>query len=94
MKMNRKGDLERAKKLVELGCIACRYLGYGYTPCAIHHIRRHGEKKNHQRTIGLCPRHHQYGGEGVAVHAGREAFTEAIASEERLLEMTNELMGE
>jgi len=92
--VHKKEDLIRAEKLVEMGCVACRYLGYGKSRAVIHHIRRHGGKKDHQKTIPLCPMHHQHGGPGVAVHAGRKAFTENITSEERLLEMTNELIGE
>jgi len=93
--MNRtKADNERFEKLVQIGCVACIFLGYGPSPAAIHHIRRHGGKRDHQKTIPLCAKHHQTGGKGVAVHSGRKAFTEAITSEERLLEITNELIGE
>ena len=87
-KMNKK-ELD---KIASLGCIACRYLGYGYTPAMIHHIRRHGGKRDNSPVIPLCPTHHQFGGKGVAVHAGRESFEQNIATEEYLLGLVKDLL--
>lgn len=94
LNMHRVKDKIRAEKLIDTGCIACRLLGHGYAPGEIHHIRRFGGKRDNAPFICLCEKHHRTGGKGVAVHAGRKAFAEAIASEERLLEITNELIGE
>jgi len=51
-------------KVAGLGCILCLKLGFGPTPCEIHHIRRFGGKRDNAPVIGLCPEHHR-GNTGV-----------------------------
>jgi hypothetical protein len=75
------------KKLYEniarLGCSLCRHLGYGETPCEIHHIRRFGGKRKNAEVIGLCPEHHR-GNTGV--HGlGRKGFENRYGIDEQTL---------
>ena len=83
------------KKLYEniarLGCSLCRHLGYGETPCEIHHIRRFGGKRSLSEVIGLCPEHHR-GNTGI--HGfGRKGFERTYnLTENTLLEETKHLL--
>jgi len=86
----KKADKEHYDKVARLGCSLCRHLGYGETPCEIHHIRRAG-KRDTAPVIGLCPEHHR-GNAGI--HGlGRKAFEKRYGlTEEELLEQTNNLI--
>ena len=78
-----KDEKKHYSAIAELGCSLCRHLGYGETPCEIHHIRRAGKRTN-APVIGLCPEHHR-GNSGV--HGlGRKAFerTHKVTEEELL----------
>lgn len=77
-------------KVARLGCSLCRHLGWGESPCEIHHIRRAG-KRDTAPVIGLCPEHHR-GNAGV--HGmGRKAFERKYSiTEEELLEQTEGLI--
>jgi hypothetical protein len=88
MNSNQRKHYER---LAALGCILCRSLGYKDTPTEIHHIRRHGMKRDNAPVIGLCPEHHR-GNTGV--HGlGRKAFAKRYGvTEEDLLEVTTKLL--
>jgi len=89
-----KAQKQRRDKITRLGCIVCLLNGTPGTPAHIHHIRRHGGKRGYAPEIPLCPQHHQYGGPGVAIHAGRESFERVQGVDEwRLLEMTEKLIG-
>ena len=79
-------------RIARLGCSLCRYLGYGETPCEIHHIRRYGGKRSLADVIGLCPEHHR-GNTGV--HGlGRKAWERTYnITEVALLEQTLELLS-
>lgn len=70
-----------------LGCLIC------HRPAAIHHVRRHGEPRDHLRVLPLCPTHHQHGGHGVAIHAGREEWERVYGTEEELLDLVDELLS-
>ena len=73
-------------KLSQLGCIVCNVLGHGYSAPHIHHIKSGnagmGKKSHWSLAIPLCPTHHQHGGYGVAIHAGKKAFETAIGMTE------------
>ena len=85
---------QRRDKITRLGCIVCLLNGFPGTPAAIHHVRRNGGKREHAPEIALCGIHHQHGGPGVAIHAGRESFERQQGVDEwRLLEMTEKLIG-
>ena len=79
-------------KVARLGCSLCRHLGYGESPCEIHHIRRAGKRDN-APVIGLCPAHHRG---DVGVHGmGRKAFEREYGiTEEELLEQTLTILGD
>jgi hypothetical protein len=84
-----KAEKKHYEKLAQLGCSLCRHLGYGETPCEIHHIR-HAGRRDLAPVIGLCPEHHR-GNTGV--HGmGRKAFAKHYGvSEEDLLAQTEAL---
>ena len=91
-----KRDKKRLDQLSELGCVVCRVFHKVYSPPAIHHLRSGvgmGQRSGDDRAIPLCPNHHQYGGYGVALHAGQKQFEHNYATEDELLEMTNTLLG-
>ncbi len=73
-------------KLSQLGCIVCNVLGHGYSAPHIHHIKSGnagmGKKSHWSLAIPLCPTHHQHGGYGVAIHAGKKAFEAAVGMTE------------
>lgn len=79
-----------------IGCIVCRNLGFGETPCEIHHVRflvGGGQRASNLDVLGLCPPHHRIGGYGVAYHAGPEAWEENFGTERELLEQTKQETG-
>jgi len=85
-----KNEKQHYSAIAGLGCSLCRHLGYGETPCEIHHIRRAGKRSN-APVIGLCPEHHR-GNSGI--HGlGRKAFERDYkVSEEDLLTESLELL--
>lgn len=91
-----KAEKEHYDKLSNLGCIACRHLGYGYSPAEIHHIRHQtgvGLKSAFNKAIPLCANHHRLGGYGIAYHAGRVAFEQTVGlTEVELLILTNKVL--
>jgi hypothetical protein len=86
-----KAEKQHYAKIAQLGCSLCRHLGYGETPCEIHHIRRYGGKRENAEVIGLCPEHHR-GNAGV--HGlGRKGFEARYGLDEQaLLLQTMELL--
>jgi hypothetical protein len=90
-----KAEQAHMSKVAALGCVVCRNLGYGETPAAIHHIRtgQGAKRASHYEAIPLCPNHHQWGGYGVAFHAGKQAFEENFGSEIDLLKQVMEELG-
>jgi len=90
-----KEEKEHYAKLSTLGCIVCLRLGYGYSAPHIHHIRHGmgmGQRNDFKHAIPLCPRHHQNGGYGVALHAGQRTFEKKYGTEEELLQQTLALL--
>ena len=86
---------ERFDKLAQMGCIVCRvFHDAPEVPTTIHHIGNGtmGKRSPDERTIPLCLIHHQHGGYGIAVHAGRKAFEAQYATEAELLEWTNKAL--
>jgi hypothetical protein len=78
--------------ICQLGCIVCRNEGQLGSPAEPHHIiDGMGSKKNHMRTIPLCPKHHRTGEDNflwVSRHPFKKAFEERYGSEEKLLKQT------
>jgi hypothetical protein len=90
-----KDERNHYDKLSQLGCIVCQVLGHGYSAPHIHHIKSGnagmGKKSHWSLAIPLCPQHHQHGGYGVAIHAGKKAFEAAISMTE--VELLNETLN-
>ena len=85
----KKQDKERFDKLKQIGCMACSKNGLFSEPI-IHHIRKHtglGLRPPHDKTIPLCPQHHNMGNESV--HLNKKKFEELFGSELQLLDEAN-----
>lgn len=90
-----KAEKEHLSRVVELGCIACRRIGYKDTPAGIHHIRAGmgmAQRNDNYHVLPLCGIHHQTGGHGVAIHSGQETWEAKFGTEEQLLEWVNVLL--
>lgn len=58
--MASKAEKAHLSIVAEMGCRLCRLLGYGPTPCEIHHLRSgQGMGQRSKLVIGLCPEHHR-----------------------------------
>lgn len=102
-----KAEQARFSKLHELGCIACRLNGHegsGYVQ--IHHLLSGNKRRGHDATIPLCPWCHTgmpfdsrsagwfLDNFGPSYHRHKRAFQAAYGSDDELLAMVNELIGE
>jgi len=90
----KKKDKERFEKLSQIGCIACSKKGRWTTP-VIHHIRKHtglSIRPTHDKTIPLCPQHHNMGNQSV--HLNKKLFESLFGTEEELLKETNLKLNE
>ena len=87
VKSKTKAEKLHMSKVAELGCIACRKLGYLDTPAELHHIRDSvglGQRSSHLEVIPLCPSHHRLMPD--AIHQSKVNFIERFGSERELLE--------
>ena len=73
------------EKLVSIGCICCRKMGFN-SPAEIHHINegRIGKRADFNRTIPLCVIHHMQGKESY--HYSPKKFTEKWGTQTSLLQ--------
>lgn len=81
------------KLVVQIGCIACRKLGYPDTPAEIHHIRSGqgmSQRANDVDTLPLCPFHHRQGPD--AIHVSPASFQRKFGTERALLMETLRLV--
>jgi len=96
-----KDDKERFSRLIALGC----YIGQNHPQpkykCGgrleVHHIRRMGAKTNHKKSFCLCTHHHSAQTplpHGYAMHKSTKLFEEKFGTQEEILEMVNEQLGE
>ena len=91
-----KAEREYMGRVAELGCIACRLMGYFDTPAELHHVRANagiGQRSSHFDVIPLCPIHHRAGTVGTAFHAGKKSFEFNFGTELELLEQTKGLLN-
>lgn len=91
----RKPSAEEKRHLNRVGdmaCIVCSLNCLGDTPAAIHHLEGKTKPGAHFKVIPLCGTHHQTGGYGVALHAGKKEFERRYGTENYLLEQTNKLL--
>lgn len=56
--MSTKAEQARFRRLVDLGCICCKILGF-YSVPEIHHILSGGRRIGHMSTLPLCIYHHR-----------------------------------
>ncbi len=86
---------KRFTSLRDIGCIVCRLENGVHSQPEIHHVRDTlgvGQKRDHDRTIPLCPTHHRLGGYGVARHEGLPEWEKRHGSEVGLLDMVNTIL--
>ena len=95
MAKSTKSEMDHMGRVAALCCVVCRNEGLGSTPAMVHHIGNGtmGKRASNYEVIPLCPTHHQHGGHGVAVHAGRKAFEVRYGTEKELLEQTRRELG-
>ena len=68
-----------------LGCIVCRREMGVYSPAAIHHVEGKTKPGAHFKVLALCSAHHQTGGYGVALHAGRAEWERRYGTQAELM---------
>ena len=90
-----KEERRHMARVADLGCIVCKNEMLGKTPAALHHIRTGygiSQRAKHTEVIPLCPRHHQTGGHGMAIHAGQKTWQKRFGTELELLEQVRGLL--
>lgn len=67
-----KSEREHQARLRDAGCAICARIGYPGSPASIHHVRKHGGRRDLQEmnVIPLYPKHH------VELHANRRNYAE------------------
>ena len=72
----------RKAEIAALGCWVCRNQGI-FTPATLHHVRRLATSKRRSKApmLPLCASHHQTGGHGIAIHAGRKTWEQNYGDE-------------
>jgi hypothetical protein len=88
-----KSERDYMGRVAALGCIACSDLGYSDSPACVHHMGNQGIRASHFDTIPLCPTHHQWGGLGVAIHAGRKTWEAKFGTERELVDRVQKRLG-
>lgn len=78
--------------VAEVGCVICRQLGHGYTPCHIHHVAEGSGLRSWFAVAGLCHEHHEgrSGIHGMGTKAFIRAYRLPGDSEYGLLVLVNE----
>lgn len=87
-----KAEKLHMRKVADLGCIACRKLGYEDTPAELHHVKKGtmGKKASNYEVIPLCPHHHRTSNESY--HLNPLWFTEKFGTQQELLEEVTRLI--
>ena len=89
---------ELARKLNDLGCVACWLQGTPGTPPEFHHPRGQqgmSQRADHEDAIPLCPPHHR-GPAGLkipSIHGSPHAFIQTFGTEASLIALTQRLIG-
>lgn len=81
-------------RAASIGCILCRYLGYGETPAELHHLREGqggAQRASNFLVVPLCPEHHR-GNLGFHGLGTRGFYNRYRLSELDLLAMTIEAL--
>ncbi len=78
---------KRMSRIASLGCLICK------APANIHHCGTFlGGGRDDDNIIPLCHVHHQNGGYGVALHAGKKAWEAIHGTEQELMDKTERLL--
>lgn len=93
-----KDEKAHLARVADLGCMACRKLGYIGTLAEIHHPRAgvgKGQRASHYDAIGLCPEHHRGLMHPVvpSIHLAKRAFIERFGTEAELLVEVRKLLA-
>lgn len=95
-KSKTKAEKLHLARVAALGCIVCKNLGHEDTPAEIHHFSKGtglAVRADNFHVIPLCALHHQHGGHGVAIHAGRQTWEKNYGTESELLAQVNAELG-
>ena len=87
-------DKRRFAALVEIGCLACKLEGR-YSIPQIHHVRIGSEYKDHQKTYGICMRHHVATAALPGIpnrHGSPKEFADTFGDDDELLVYVNKLL--
>lgn len=92
-----KSERNHMNRVAELGCLACRQLGYHDTPAELHHPRSGAgmsQRASSLDVIGLCPAHHRGTHHPLtpSIHLDRRAFEAAFGTEAALLQRVRDLL--
>jgi len=85
-----KAERQYQSRARDAGCLVCAKLGTPGTPASIHHVRKHGGRRDAQEmnVIAMCPHHH------VELHANRRNYEALYGfSELQLAEETSAAHG-
>jgi hypothetical protein len=94
-----KTEKQHLSRVAALGCIACYLQGTPGTPAEIHHPRAgrgKGQRASHMDGIPLCPPHHRgtHHPAVPSIHLAKLAFIEQFGTEEKLLQLVQQLTGQ
>lgn len=81
-----KAESNHLDKVASLGCLICDM------PAEIHHVRRFGEKRKHEKATPLCPFHHR-GQEGIHT-LGKNRWERRYMTQDELLAETQRRLQE
>lgn len=81
-----KAEKAHLDAVASLGCLICG------APASIHHVRRYGEKRKHEKATPLCYFHHQ-GAEGIH-HLGKREWERRYMTQDELLAETYRRLGQ
>jgi hypothetical protein len=86
----RQRDPAYLARVAELPCVVCGVYGVH-----VHHQTGSGmgRKADDYDTFPLCPRHHQHGNYGVALHAGEKEWERLHGTQEEHVKKTQLALG-
>jgi hypothetical protein len=87
---------DHMNKVADLGCILCRHLDLGRTPCELHHPRDAAggaQRASDWLVVGLCPEHHR-GKSGLHGLGTKGFYTRYKMGEWDLLALTIQALAE
>lgn len=102
-KKKTKSQERRFRAIKEIGCLACRQLGYYDVPGEAHHLLN-GYRRGDEYSVSLCQYHHRNVTEldketayrilGPSLATNKKEFIERFGTDEELLSTQNKLIEE